>query len=80
MKANFERSWKERLIMKIYRLALLAASVHRAEGESILSVLNPRSLTNMDTGMGVPDPSGKKQSQGSFSPNCEIAAFSKIDQ
>ncbi len=28
MKADFERSWKERLIMKINRLALFAASVH----------------------------------------------------
>ncbi len=28
MKANFKRSWKERLIMKINRLALFAVSVH----------------------------------------------------
>ncbi len=28
MKADFERSWKERLIMKINRLALFAAAVH----------------------------------------------------
>ncbi len=38
MKAYFERSWKERLIMKINRLALFAASVHCAEGGNILSV------------------------------------------
>ncbi len=28
MKVDFERSWKERLIMNINRLALFAASVH----------------------------------------------------
>ncbi len=28
MKVDFERSWKERLIMEINRLALFAASVH----------------------------------------------------
>ncbi len=28
MKADFERSWKERLIMKINRLALFAVAVH----------------------------------------------------
>ncbi len=28
IKADFERSWKERLIMKINRLDLFAASVH----------------------------------------------------
>ncbi len=28
MKADFERSWKERVIMKINRLALFAAAVH----------------------------------------------------
>ncbi len=28
MKVDFERSWKERLIMKINRLALFASSVH----------------------------------------------------
>ncbi len=28
MIADFERSWKERLIMKINRLALFAAAVH----------------------------------------------------
>ncbi len=38
MKADLERSWKERLIKKINRLALFAASVHGAEGENILSV------------------------------------------
>ncbi len=38
MKADFERSWKEHLIMKINRLALFAASIHRAEGEKISSV------------------------------------------
>ncbi len=35
MKTDFERPWKERLIMKINRLALFAASVHRAEGKNI---------------------------------------------
>ncbi len=64
MNADFERSWKERLIMKINRLALFAASVHRAEGENILSVGTSRYLTNLDTGMGVPDPSGKKTISG----------------
>ncbi len=52
MKADFERSWKERLIMTIM---IFAASVHWAEGENILPVRTPRSLTNLDTGMGVPD-------------------------
>ncbi len=60
MKADFKISWKERLIMKISRLALLVALVHWAKGEKILSVKTPRSLTNLDTGMAVPDPSGKK--------------------
>ncbi len=36
--------------MKINRLALFVASVHRAD---------PRYLTDLDTVMGVPDPSGK---------------------
>ncbi len=31
MKADFEISWKERLIVKINGLALFAASVHRVE-------------------------------------------------
>ncbi len=35
MKADFERSWKERLTMKINRLALFAASAHGAEGENV---------------------------------------------
>ncbi len=43
MKADFERSWKEHLIMKINRLPLFAALVHGAEGEDILSVGTPRS-------------------------------------
>ncbi len=30
------------------------------QGESILSVWTPRPLTNLDTGVGVPDPSRKK--------------------
>ncbi len=51
-------SWKERFIMKIKRLALFAASVHWADGENILSVLTPRSLTNSNTGMAGPNPSG----------------------
>ncbi len=38
MKADFERSWKERLIVKINGLALFAASVHRVEGKNILPV------------------------------------------
>ncbi len=33
IKADFERSWKERFIMKINRLALFAAAVHWAEKE-----------------------------------------------
>ncbi len=37
MKADFDRSKKERLVMKINRLALCAASVHGAEGENTLS-------------------------------------------
>ncbi len=49
--ANFERSWMERLFMKINRLALFTASMHLAE---------ERSLTNLDTEMGMADPSGKK--------------------
>ncbi len=57
---NFERSGKERLIMKINRQALFAASGHWPEGENIVSVGTPKSLTNLDTGMGVPHPSGKK--------------------
>ncbi len=38
IKADFGRSWKERLTMKINRLALFAASVHSAEGENIVLV------------------------------------------
>ncbi len=62
--------------MTINRLAFFATLVHLAEGENILSVC---SLTNMDTGMGVPDPSGKK-SQDDFSANAEVVAFGRIDQ
>ncbi len=50
--------------MKINRHDLFAASVHRAEGENILSVGTPRYLINLDTGMGVPDPSWKKTISG----------------
>ncbi len=38
MKADYERSWKERLIMKISRLALFTVSVHWAEAVNALSV------------------------------------------
>ncbi len=60
MKADFERPWKERLIMKINRLALFSVSVHWAEGGNILSVWTLRSSTNLYAGMVVPDPSGRK--------------------
>ncbi len=60
MRGNFERSWEERFNIKINRHALFAASVHWAGGENIISVWTPRPLTNLDTGMGVPDPSRKK--------------------
>ncbi len=53
----------------------------RAEVENILSVCTPRSLTNVDTGMGTPDPSEKKrQSQGASLPNGEVVAFGRIDR
>ncbi len=60
MKADFWRPWEQRLIMKINRLALFAVPLHWAEGENLLFVWNPRSLSNLDIGMGVPDPSEKK--------------------
>ncbi len=36
------------------KIIILAASLHWAEGENILSVWTPRSLTDFDTEMGVP--------------------------
>ncbi len=36
--ANCERSWMERLFMKINRLDLFTASMHLAEGENVISV------------------------------------------
>ncbi len=60
LKADFERFWKERLIMKITRFALFTVSVHWAEGEYSRSTWTPRSLTNLDTGMGMSEPSGGK--------------------
>ncbi len=57
MHTDFGGSWKEGLIMNINRRALFAVSVHRAEGDNIVSAWAPRSLTNLDTWMGVPHPS-----------------------
>ncbi len=39
--------------MKISRLALFTASVLRAERKNALSTWTPRSLANLDIGMGV---------------------------
>ncbi len=48
------------------------------EGENRLLV--QKSMTNLDTSMGVPDQSGKKGNlSGSSSPNCEVFALSKVD-
>ncbi len=63
MKTDFERSWKGCLIIKINGLALFAASVHRVEGKNILSVWTPKSLTDLDTVMEVPDPSGENDNR-----------------
>ncbi len=40
-------------------IALLYSQHKCTEGENILSVWTPRSLTNLDTGVGMPDPSGE---------------------
>ncbi len=64
--------------MKINRLALFAALVHRAEGENTLSIGTPESLTYFNTAMGVPGPSWKKQSYRYFLPNCEVSLLSRF--
>ncbi len=64
--------------MKINHLALLMASMNWEEEGNRLLV--PKSLTNLDRKMGMPDQSGKKDNlRGSSSPNGEVFALSKFD-
>ncbi len=67
MKADFERSWKKHIALKVNRLALFAAFVHWAEGENILSIWTLRFKANYDTGMGVQWPSRRINNLGGTS-------------
>ncbi len=61
MKADFERSWKEHIVLKFNRLAIFAAIVHWADEENILSIWTLRYQAYVDTGMGGAIPIEKKK-------------------
>ncbi len=76
VKANFKRFWENSIIMSVIRIVLFAASMHWAEEGNTLSVWTLRSLTNLYTVLGVPNPLEEKDNLRGGG----VVALSRIDR